>query len=93
VSFRRNSKYVWEILGEEGQVYSGQENIKKVAINHFKYFYKEQRGPSTSDQVRVVSLFSNMLNDTEDEALYKPVDKEELKKVLSNFKVDKSPGP
>jgi hypothetical protein len=31
--------------------------------------------------------------DIEVEALYKPVDKEELKKVLSNFKVDKSLGP
>jgi hypothetical protein len=41
----------------------------------------------------VVALFSNMMNDIEAEALYKPVEKEELKKVLSNFKVDKSPGP
>jgi hypothetical protein len=64
-----------------------------VALNHFKGFYKEQIAPSTSDQVRVVALFSNMLNDTEAEALYKPVEKEELKKVLSNFKVDKSLGP
>jgi hypothetical protein len=46
-SFRRNSKYVWEIHGEEGQVYSGQENIKSTTLNHFKDFYKEQRGSST----------------------------------------------
>jgi hypothetical protein len=32
-----------------------------------------------------------MLNGIEAEDIYKPVDKEELKKVLSNFKVDKSP--
>jgi hypothetical protein len=34
-----------------------------------------------------------MMDDTEAEALFKPVDKEELKKVLNFFKVDKSPGP
>jgi hypothetical protein len=45
------------------------------------------------EQVRVVALFPNMLIDLEVDALYKPVDKEELKKVLSNFKVDKSLGP
>jgi hypothetical protein len=34
-----------------------------------------------------------MMNDLEVEALYKPVEKEELQKVLSKFKVDKSLGP
>jgi hypothetical protein len=71
----------------------GQENIKEVALNHFKGFYKEQIVPFTSDQVKVVALFSNMFNDTEHEDLYKPVEKEELKMVLSNFKLDKSLGP
>jgi hypothetical protein len=33
-----------------------------------------------------------MLNDTETRALYKPVEKDEMKKVLSNFKEDKSSG-
>jgi hypothetical protein len=45
------------------------------------------------EQVRVVALFPNMVLDLEAVALFKPVDKEELKKVLSNFKVDKSPSP
>jgi hypothetical protein len=92
-SFRRNSKYFWEIQDEAGHLHCGQENIKKVALKHFKDFYKEQLVPSTNDRVRVVALFSNMLNDKDVEALYKPVDKEELKKVLTNFKVDKSLGP
>jgi len=34
-----------------------------------------------------------MLNVIEAEDLYKLVEKEELKKVLSKFKVDKSSGP
>jgi hypothetical protein len=50
-------------------------------------------GPPVRDQVKVVALFKEMLNNLEAEALYKPVDLKELQKVLSKFKVDKSPGP
>jgi len=49
--------------------------------------------PTPGEQVRVVSLFPNMLNDLEDNSIFKLVDKEELNKVITNFKVDKSPGP
>jgi hypothetical protein len=56
-----------------------------VALNHFKDFYKEQRGSSTIDQVRVVALFPRMMDDTEAEALYQACEKEELKKVLKFF--------
>jgi hypothetical protein len=38
VSYRRNSKHVWEINEEEGQVYRGHENVKLVALNHFNFF-------------------------------------------------------
>jgi hypothetical protein len=34
-----------------------------------------------------------MVLDSDFDALFKPVDKEELKKFLTNFKVDKSLGP
>jgi hypothetical protein len=80
-SFRRNSKYLWEILGDQDQVYRGQDQIKLAALNHFKYFYKEQGGSSISEQVRVATLFPRMIAETEAEGLFKPVDKEELLKV------------
>jgi hypothetical protein len=74
-------------------LHSGEEDIKEVAINHFKGFYKEQAAPTTNNQVRVVALFSKLVNDAEAEALFKPIDKNELKDFLSKFKVDKSLGP
>jgi hypothetical protein len=41
----------------------------------------------------VVALFPRMMDGAEAKALFKPVDKEELKKVFKFFKVDKSPSP
>lgn len=91
-SFRRNSKFLWELKDEEGQTHSGQENLKKSSFHHFKDFYKDRTGPPVRDQVKVVTLFKEMLNNLEAEALYRPFDLKELQKVLSKFKVDKSPG-
>jgi hypothetical protein len=48
---------------------------------------------SQHDQVKVATLFPNMISDSDLEILYKPVDKDELKKIISSLKVDKSPGP
>jgi len=92
-SYRWNNKHVWEIKSDIGEVYKGQENIKVMALNHFKKKYNLQNGISTTDQVKVVSLYHCMVDTTEAENLYKPVEKEEINKVLKKFKVDKSPGP
>ena len=64
-----------------------------TTVNHFKDFYNKSLDINPVDQVKVVALFPNMVLDSESDALFKPMDKEELKKVLTNFKVDKSPGP
>jgi hypothetical protein len=92
-SYRRNHKFIWEIQDEGGTVYRGQDNLKMAAVKHFKDFYNKSVDISQADQVKVATLFPNMILDSELDVLYKPVDKEELKKVLSNLKVDKSPGP
>jgi hypothetical protein len=55
-SYRRNSKFVWELQDDEGQVHSGQENLKKVAYKHFKDFYKDPMGPSIREKVKVVAF-------------------------------------
>jgi hypothetical protein len=57
-NFRRNRKFVWEIMDEEGHLHNGQKNIKEEAVKHFKNFFKEQVAPSTNDQVRVAGLCS-----------------------------------
>jgi hypothetical protein len=41
----------------------------------------------------MVAHYSEMINNMEAEALFKPVDLQELQKVLFKFKIDKSPGP
>jgi mannosylglycoprotein endo-beta-mannosidase len=91
-SFRRNSKYLWEIHGDQDLVFRGQEQIKTTTLNHFKDFYKEKHGVSIYEQVRVASFFPKMIEESEAEALYK-VDKEELQKVIKKIKVDKSLSP
>jgi hypothetical protein len=40
-SFRRNTKHIWEVHDENGQVHSGQEALKKEANRHYKGFYED----------------------------------------------------
>jgi len=47
---------------------------------------------SQHDQVKVATLFLNMISVSDLEFLYKLVDKDELKIIISSLKVDKSPG-
>jgi hypothetical protein len=78
---------------DSGCVITGQENIKLEAVNHFKDLYKEHISPSPLEQVRVVALFTKMFTEAEAESLYASIELDELKKVISKFKTDKSPGP
>jgi hypothetical protein len=92
-SHRRNQKHIWEILDDTGTLHTGQEELKEEAVKYFKNFFKAQEQPSTIDQVRVVSLFSWLVNEEEARILHGPVNMGELKEVLTLFKKDKSPGP
>ena len=93
MSFRRNSKYLWELKDDEGKTHSGQENLKKDAYQHFKDFYKNGMSTPVREQVKMVSLFKDMIHNLEAEDLFKLVDLQELQKVISKFKIDKIPGP
>jgi hypothetical protein len=90
---RRNQKHVWEISDETGYMHTGQGELKEEAVNYFKFFFKASGHPSTTEQVKVVGLFSRLVNVEEARSLHGPVNLGELKEVLSLFKKDKSPGP
>jgi hypothetical protein len=40
-SSRRNSKHIWEVLDENGQVHFGQEALKKEATRHYNFFLRK----------------------------------------------------
>jgi hypothetical protein len=44
------------------------------------------------DQVKVAAMFSNLITDAEEKVLYSSIELDELKKVISKFKIDKSRG-
>jgi hypothetical protein len=92
-NFRRNKKYIWEIMDEEGNIHLGQQNIKAEAVNYFKQFFKENIVFSIPEQVKVAEKFSNLITEDEAEGLYAPTSFMELRDVLKYFKIDKSPGP
>jgi hypothetical protein len=92
-NYRRNRKFIWEIIDEVGLLQTSQKNIMEAAKNYFKKFFNESNETSITNQVKVVEYFPKMVIETEAENLYNPVGLEELRKVLKSFKVDKSPGP
>jgi hypothetical protein len=92
-NFRRNNKYIWEIMDDEGHIHTGQKNIKAEAIKHLNIFSRSNDDPSTPEQVRVAEKFSRMITEAEAEVLYAPIQLEELRDILKKFKIDKSPGP
>jgi len=47
-----------------------KKNIKDEVVKHFKDFYKEQVTPSTSNQVRVATMFSRLVIEAEANALF-----------------------
>jgi hypothetical protein len=93
-------------MDDEGNLHSGQKNIKFEVVKHFKNFFKEQGDPSTIDQVSVAAKFSRLITEVvsvaakfsrlitevEAEVLYALIQMVELRDILSKFKVDKSPG-
>lgn len=91
-NFRRNRKFDWEIMDDEGNLHSRQKNKKVEVVKHFKNFFKEQGDPSTIDQVSVAAKFSRLITEVEAEVLYALIQMVELRDILSKFKVEKSPG-
>jgi hypothetical protein len=53
---RRNNKHLWEVITEDGEVLTGQENIKKEANMYFKRFFEESGDSDINDQVSVASI-------------------------------------
>jgi hypothetical protein len=56
-SSKRNSKHIWEVLDENGQVHFGQDAIKKEVTRHFTSFFEEVEHSSIVDQVFIDRIY------------------------------------
>jgi hypothetical protein len=62
---RRNNKHLWEVIAEDGEVLTVQEDIKKEANKFFKSFFEEMGASAINDQVFVASLFPCLVEEEE----------------------------
>jgi hypothetical protein len=56
-SHRKNRKALWEILDENGNSHSGQEDLETEAKRHFKYFYADTGQNIIIEQVSTVQHY------------------------------------
>lgn len=68
----------------------GFRNLSSLVVRHFSSLYVD---PSQACILQIISKFSRMVKDEENEELFSPVLKEELLVVLKLFQRDKSPEP
>jgi len=92
-SYRRNKNHIWEIEDDLGKVHSHLEDIKNVAINYYKSYYRASESNQIGEQVETARLFPGMVKEEDATALEKPCTKEEILEVLKGFTKDKSHGP
>jgi hypothetical protein len=64
-----------------------------LGVKHFSYIFKEPERANIGEILKVISYFPRMLEDEDNEELFKEVSREELSKFLSSFQKDRCPGP
>lgn len=85
-SQNRIKKHIWEIKRQNGELISGQENIKEEAVNFFKGFYKADFKHFTTEHFKLIDSYQQMVSAEEAASLFAPVNLAELKEVLLHFK-------
>ena len=78
---------------QEGRIVSTFLGLAEMGKNHFKTLYKADQRVSIVDIVRLALFYPNFVNEQNNRGLYTEVSEVELKKTLSSFQKDKSPGP
>jgi hypothetical protein len=94
-SSNRSKKSIWSIdsntIGSEP--ISGQEELKKAAVQHFQQRFIAHSDLHLPEKVSIAGLFPQFISAVEDNELYKPVSLAEIKDILIHFNKERSPGP
>eukprot|EP00253_Pinus_taeda_P033651 PITA_33651 len=84
---------IWELKDQQGHTISNQQNLARLATDHFRGIYKAPGNVNILEIMRVAELFPRYVDQENMEEILKEVTMDELEATLKWFKKDKSPGP
>ena len=56
-SSRRNSKSIWDLQNQGGELVEEDDQLKLLGVQHFSELFKKNVSPSIVDQLKVIRLF------------------------------------
>eukprot|EP00253_Pinus_taeda_P004777 PITA_04777 len=90
---RKAINTIWELHNAQGQLATTQQDLARLANEHFCNIYKAPRDVNILEIMGVEKHFPRFAQQEDWENLTMEVTKEELEVTLKWFKKDKSPGP
>lgn len=90
---RKAINTIWELRDQQGHTITNQQNLARLATEHFSGIYKAPGNVNILEIMRVAELFPRYVDQENSEELLKEVTMDELEATLKWFKKDKSPGP
>ena len=81
---------MWGLRDSKGTWCAETAGLKQVAVDFFRDIYSKPQSSSLLDQLKVIQLFPQFF-EKDNLQIGKQISHEEVRFVLSNFPVDKSP--
>jgi hypothetical protein len=85
----RNINIIWEMIKSEGNKVRGFKELEDLGFQHFK----EHIGTNIVERLKVIPFFPGWVTDDDNERMFRPITKEDLHHVITNFKKNGSPSP
>ena len=60
-SARRNSKYIWALLNQVGDMVEEDSHLKQLGVQHFSEIFKDNGSSNILDQLKVIILFTSFV--------------------------------
>jgi hypothetical protein len=71
--------------GDVGNVISGQSDVHKDVVRHFKSLFLEDHPPPIYEELKLLHLFPSFFDDEEGKDIARPIVLEEVKLVIEGF--------
>ena len=85
-SARRNSKTIWSLNDNEGNLISTEEALKQLGEQIFADLLKDDGKTNIVDQLKVIGLFPSYVQETEKDCSLTPITINEVETTLKGFK-------
>jgi hypothetical protein len=88
----KNYNTIWEIIDDEGNMFSSFVDKVEVGAKHFENLFKSPSGCLIHDILEVLNKFSRVFMDDMNNSLEEVISEEELQVAMFSMQSGKSPG-